>query len=144
MKKTLKTKFDKDGYIEDNKLSREFYDFVEEFDINYTFSEQEIKIEGLKFSKNVPYASYYWSGDPDDVTPSYRISRQEEHMNSYTEDIEPTQQDICEFFNKEPYEITKEDLETADEEIFREYLEEKYYEKLYDKAYDMFYNSDVD
>lgn len=139
MNNILKTEFDINGDIKDKELYKKFNDLICDYEV---FSEQELEICDLDFEKEVEYETEYWSGDPDDVTPSYRSSYEKEYMDSYIGEKEPTQEDICLYFHKEPYEITKEDCENIDKDDFIDYLSEKYEEDLYQEAYNEFYKSE--
>lgn len=135
----LATQFTKEGNIKDQELADKFLELVQEYPV---FCDQEVKITDLGFEKEVEYEEEFWTGNPDDISPSY-ISRTETvHMEYYSECITPTDLDICLYFNKEPQDITKEDCEGVDPEYFNKYLEEVYKESLYYRAEEEFYGND--
>lgn len=135
----MKTKFDTKGYIENEAMFNKFQNLIDDYN---AFGYQELEIEDLDFSKDAIHEYMSWSGNPDDYEPTYSNKIEKEEMDTYSTYKLPTHQDICEYFGKEPYEITKEILDNIDEEDFKEYLEDKYYEDLYEEAYNTFYNEE--
>lgn len=135
----LTTQFTKEGYIKDTNISDKFEELILDYPV---FSDQEVEITDLDFERTVNNKEEFWSGNPDDVTPSHRVSKETKRMSSYSEYITPTDLDICLYLNKEPQDITEKDCESIDPEDFHDYLEDRYYNYLYAKAEEEFYEDD--
>lgn len=139
MNNILKTEFDINGDIKDKELYEKFNNLIASC---YVFGERELEICDLGLVKRAEYEEGFWAGNPDDISPSYISRTETEHMEYYVGRREPTQEDICLYFKKEPYEITEEDCENIDEVDFVYYLEEIYQDDLYQEAVDEFYKED--
>lgn len=131
--------FTEEGYIKDPEISDKFEELIQEY---FVFYDQEVEITDLDFEKEINNEEEFWSGNPDDITPSYRKSPETIRMDSYSSYITPTDLDICLYFNKQPQDITKEDCENVDPEDFNDYLKESYRDILFEQAEEEFYSDD--